>query len=140
MFKAIVQIQKEFDKKGINYSIIDRKNSQIIQAGIPIENGPSIMVLFIAHVDTNDISIRVFFFFFKVKKEKRLLLLDAINNCNDKFRFFKFSIDSDNDVNVEYDFLTESSNIGPMAFEALVRISSVLDDAYPILMGAVYSK
>ena len=140
MYKVIAQIQKEFDKKDIKYSFIEQKSSQIIQAGIPIENGPSIMVWFIAHKDTNDIAVRVFGIVSKIKNEKKQLLLNAVNSCNEKFRFFKFCIDSDNDVNVEYDFLTESSNTGPMAYEALARISSVLDEAYPIMMDALYSK
>lgn len=140
MYKVIAQIQKEFDKKDIKYSFIEQKSSQIIQAGIPIENGPSIMVWFIAHKDANDIAVRVFGIVSKINNEKKQLLLNAVNSCNEKFRFFKFCIDSDNDVNVEYDFLTESNNTGPMAFEALVRISSVLDEAYPIMMDALYSK
>lgn len=140
MYKVIAQIQKEFDKKDIKYSFIEQKSSQIIQAGIPIENGPSIMVWFIAHKDANDIAVRIFGIVSKIKNEKKQLLLNAVNSCNEKFRFFKFCIDSDNDVNVEYDFLTESNNTGPMAFEALARISSVLDEAYPIMMDALYSK
>lgn len=138
MYKAIEQIKREFENKGIKYAFDEQEDSQIIRAGIPIENGPRIMVLFIARDDDNDIAVRVFGLISQVKEPQKKELLDALNICNSKFRFYKFYIDADNDVNVEYDFLTEANNIGPMALEALVRISSILDEAYPIMMKALY--
>lgn len=138
MYKAIEQIKREFENKGIKYAFDEQEDSQIIRAGIPIENGPRIMVLFIARDDDNDIAVRIFGLISQVKEPQKKKLLDALNICNSKFRFYKFYIDADNDVNVEYDFLTEANNIGPMALEALVRISSILDEAYPIMMKALY--
>ena len=138
MYKAIEQIKREFENKGIKYAFDEQEDSQIIRAGIPIENGPRIMVLFIARDDDNDIAVRVFGLISQVKEPQKKKLLDALNICNSKFRFYKFYIDADNDVNVEYDFRTEANNSGPMALEALVRISSILDEAYPIMMKALY--
>lgn len=140
MFAAMGQISKEFEKKGIKYSFTEHATSQVIQAGIPIENGPRILVLFIAKNDDNDIAVRVFGLVSNVNDSKARKILEAVNECNSKFRFFKFYIDRDNDVNVEYDFLTEANNVGPMAFEALVRISSILDESYPIIMNALLKK
>lgn len=138
-YKSIDEIKKQFDIKGIRYSCVNRNTSEIVQVGFPIENGPSITALYIARDDDNDIAIRVYGLITHIKKSKREQILEVINTCNSKYRFFKFYIDGDNDVNLEYDFLSESNNIGPMALEALVRISSILDEAYPLMMKVLYS-
>lgn len=54
----------------------------------------------------------------------------------------KFYIDSDGDINVEYDFPVHSSDecIGEMAFEIFVRTMQILDGEYEFLMKTLYTE
>lgn len=61
---------------------------------------------------------------------------------NRKFRYMEFHLDSDGNINVEYDFPvhTPDNGIGEMAFEILVRTMAILDEGYNIFMKALYSE
>ena len=67
--------------------------------------------------------------------------MEACNVLNHKIRYTKFYLDTDGDINVEYDFpmSTPDEGIGEMAFEILVRMMQILDTEYGIFMKALYS-
>ncbi len=67
--------------------------------------------------------------------------MKVINQCNQKFRYFKFVMNDDNDVSVEYDFPVEASDytLGQEVVEILMRMMHVLDECYPVLMRAIWS-
>lgn len=54
----------------------------------------------------------------------------------------KFYLDTDGDINVEYDFPVHSpdNSIGEMAFEIFVRMMQILDSEYSIFMKALYTE
>lgn len=67
--------------------------------------------------------------------------MEACNALNHKIRYVKFYLDTDGDINVEYDFPVHSPDdgIGEMAFEIFVRMMQILDSEYSIFMKALYS-
>ena len=68
--------------------------------------------------------------------------MEACNVLNHKIRYMKFYLDTDGDINVEYDFPVHSpdNGIGEMAFEIFVRMMQILDSEYSIFMKALYSE
>lgn len=74
-----------------------------------------------------------------VPAEKTAQLLYALNDCNHKFRWVKFYLDDDNDVIAESDAIIDEQNAGAVCFEIVMRTASIIDDAYPDIMKAVFS-
>ncbi len=102
-----------------------------------IKNGGSYRVRFISSDDDNDVSVRAYAIV-SVDSAKRSKVLEAINTVNDKYRYAKFVIDEDNDINVEYDFPVRSNNVEKCASEILSRFVNIIDEAYPVIMRAVF--
>jgi len=102
-----------------------------------IKNGGSYRVRFISSDDDNDVSVRAYAIV-SVDSAKRSKVLEAINTVNDKYRYAKFVIDEDNDINVEYDFPVRSKNVEKCASEILSRFVNIIDEAYPVIMRAVF--
>ena len=62
-----------------------------------------------------------------------------VSELNRQYRFLRFVIDSDNDLNVEYDFPIHCDPIGPMAIELMIRTTQILDDCYPKVMRLIWA-
>ena len=67
--------------------------------------------------------------------------MDALNDLNHKFRFIKFSLDPENNLDVQYDFLqnTGDESLGAMGYEIFVRTVQILNKGYPIIAKALYT-
>ena len=68
--------------------------------------------------------------------------MEACNVLNHKIRYMKFYLDTDGDINVEYDFPMRSpdNGIGEMAFEIFARMMHILNSEYGVFMKALYSE
>lgn len=98
--------------------------------------GSTYKIRFISTNDQNDVAVRVFSLV-NVEEASWPKLLPTINELNREFRFVKFVLDQDGDVNIEYDFPLES-NPTVCAEEILIRILKIIDQAYPTLMRAIW--
>ena len=103
-----------------------------------IDNGGSYRIKFVSTDDDNDVAVRIFGLI-SVNDEQKPAILNAINELNAKYRFIKICCDEDGDVNVEYDFPTDCSHPEDSAKEILIRFVRFVDEAYPILMRALWS-
>lgn len=103
-----------------------------------IKNGGSYRIRFISHDDDKDVSVRVFSLV-SVDEERRSKVLPIVNKLNAKYRFVKFVLDDDGDVNVEYDYLTDCPDPAASAEEMVIRIVRMIDDSYPELMRAMWA-
>ena len=97
---------------------------------------------FISRDNDNDVAARIFGLITNTPNEKRARVMEACNVLNHKIRYMKFYLDTDGDINVEYDFPVHSpdNGIGEMAFEIFVRMMQILDSEYSIFMKALYSE
>ena len=102
-----------------------------------LENGGSYRIRFISTNNSNGVKIRVFKLC-SPQGDKRVRILPALNFLNNKYRFAKFVCDKDGDVNLEYDFPVDSQDPAASAEELVRFIAQIIDDAYPILMKAIY--
>ena len=71
-------------------------------------------------------------------EEKLGEMLKVVNDCNNKFRFLKFSIDTDSySIDAAFDFALESENLGECAYEMLMRSAGIIDQCYPEFMAVL---
>lgn len=140
MFKAtreIYQILKGSDA-GLKVFTSENEKSSEVWLSFSVKNGSSYTVKYISRDDDNDVALRVFSLI-HVEESQKANLYPALNEVNNKYRYVKFVLDGDNDVNVEYDFPVRTKAFDGIAEEMLVRFVQIIDDAYPILMRAMWS-
>lgn len=140
-FKAINLIAETFEKRGVKFDVVSHHGSEQLLAGFSVDCGPNVIMRFISSDNDNDVAARIFGLISNTPKEKRARVMEACNVLNHKIRYMKFYLDTDSDINVEYDFPVHSPDdgIGEMAFEIFVRTMHILDSEYSVFMKALYS-
>ena len=103
-----------------------------------IKNGGDYKIRFINRDDDADTSVRVFSLV-SVEDSHRASVMEALNTLNNKYRYIKFVLDDDNDVNLEYDYPLNCPNPAASAEELVIRIVKMVDDSYPEIMRAIWS-
>ena len=106
--------------------------------GWTLEN-TKIMLIFKFGDDNNDVHI-IGRDFIKVKEEKYADMYKVINDCNKKYRWVKFVLDEENgEIRAEDDAVIQLDSCAQEAFELMIRMNHVVDDAYPSFMKALWS-
>lgn len=138
MFKATQVIADYLDAEGIKYSVNESERVSSVGVRFQCDNLPSIGVIFFSNSDDNDVSARVFSLV-HVPEDKVSSMPATLNELNKSFRFAKFVLDEDNDVNLEFDIPLKTPNVGEVAYEILQYMVQIGDHAYPLLMKALQS-
>lgn len=141
IYKATKLIKQEMDRQGMKYSVEEFDDRSILFAGFGIDNGPNVRVQFVSTDNDNDVGIRLFGMVNNVAESKVDRMIRVINECNNQYRYVKFVLDKDRDVNIEYDIPLRSGDttVGAEACEIFVRIMKIADDAYPKFMKVIWS-
>lgn len=141
-FNATNLIAETFEKRGVLFDVVSHHGSEHLLAGFSVDCGPNVIMRFISRDNDNDVAARIFGLITNTPKEKRARVMEACNVLNDTIRFMKFSLDTDGDINVDYDFPVHSpdNSIGEIAFEVFVRSMHILNSEYSIFMKALYSE
>ena len=95
-------------------------------------------VVFFFDADGHSMSVRVFNLV-KVPVDRQLPVIELLNSLNAQYRWIKFYVNPQNDVNIQADAIISSETSGPIAVELLFRIIKIIDDTYPRIMKAVWS-
>ena len=144
MFHATALITEFFQTNEIHYQIVSPEESpaEIVEVPCPIPGGPIVRARLISRDDDNDVGVRIYSLVTLVQEGKRMAVLKACNRLNASYRFTTFELDNDNDVSVAFDFPVSTSDecLGHSVMEVLTRIVGILEDAYPLLMKAMYGK
>lgn len=140
-FNATNLIAETFEKRGVKFDVVNHHGSEQLHAGFSVNCGPNVIMRFISRDNDNDVAARIFGLITNTPKDKRTRVMEACNVLNHKIRYMKFNLDTDGDINVEYDFPLHSPDdgIGEMAFEVFIRMMQILDSEYCIFMKALYS-
>lgn len=141
VFKATKLIEAAFKEEGLKFAVEEEEKRSYVTAGFNIKSGPNVRMLFISRDDDNDVSLRLFGILSGVDESKEADILKVVNECNCTYRFLKFTIDSDRDVNVECDLpeRTPDAGVGPMCAEYFIRTMKILDEVYPKFMKALWA-
>jgi hypothetical protein len=78
--------------------------------------------------------------FLRVPESRFDKMLAAVNTCNEKYRWVKFTLDRESrQIIAEYDALIRSDIWPDDLFEIMMCMSHIIDAAYPKLMKAIWS-
>ena len=99
------------------------------------DNNTPYQIRFISTDDNNDVAVRVFGLL-KVENSLSDKVLPLINRLNAAYRFVKFVLDNEGNVNLEFDYLYCCPNPAASAEEIVMRIVKIIEEAYPALLRA----
>lgn len=139
MYQMTTKIYEALKQNG-NLKVFteEASESSAVWLQFGIKNGGSYRIRFISTDNDNDVAVRVYSLV-SVEESKRANVLTAINKLNRKYRFVKFNMDDDGDVNVEYDYLVNDPDPSASAMELIIRLVKIIDDTYPELMRAMWA-
>lgn len=122
------------DSKGIRYQIRNEESIAITYNG---DNAPEIRLIFVFGDDGSDVAIRAFSVA-KVPSEKLARAYKTCSVLNNKWRWMKFYVDSDDEVTAADDAVIEPNTLAEECFELLLREIDIVDKAYPDIMAAIW--
>ena len=125
------------DSKNMTYKVLDEKGA-VVRTGWNLDNTKLEIYYFFAENNENvHIEGRNFV---KVPKDSIDKMYKLCNEINRKFRWFKFTIDEDRlDMVVEDDAVIQLDSCAEEVFELMIRMTQVVDEAYPQFMKAIYA-
>ena len=137
MYSSIRQIQWAFNKKGLKYRTDDLFGNQILRASMKGKYGEYTFLFIKDDDEGNDVAIRTLPLV-RVPNSRRKEACILLNSFQQRYRYARFVIDKDGDVNVSYDFLVACQDIGECAVDVLMKMCGVLDACYPELMRFIW--
>ncbi|MBR5617440.1 MAG: hypothetical protein IKW50_04585 [Oscillospiraceae bacterium] len=134
---SIRDVKASFDSSGIKCLSAQFGEQWEVHAGVE-GKGVTYTMKFISRIsDSNILGLRIFNLIC-VPSEKRKATLMLLSQFQTQYRFWRFNLDSSNNVTVEYDFPPATAHHGKMAVELFLRTMKVIDDIYPILSQQVW--
>lgn len=61
------------------------------------------------------------------------------NLLNQKWRWFKFYLDTDDEYTVSVDAIIDLYTAGEECYELIQRMTDVIDNSYPLIMQSIWS-
>ena len=139
MYKMTREIHRELSKdSNLKVFTDETSSSSYVWLQFGIKNGGSYRIRFISRDDDHDVAVRVFALV-SVEPDCQTKILPTVNELNAQYRFVKFVLDDDGDINLEYDYPVSDPNPAASARELVIRISNIVDEAYPKLMRAMWA-
>ena len=126
MNSAINEIHKAFNNAGLKHDVQQFGDKSVLITGMT-GSGDTYKVFFVKEGNVgNDVALRIL----KIASCSKYQLNQAYEVLNElqlKYRFLRFTIDDDGDINGEYDFPTTYEDIGKGAVEICLRLTIILD-------------
>jgi hypothetical protein len=123
------------DNQGISYRQMDDHTLSITYN---CDNVPSVRVVVIFDKDGDPLVALRVWSIAKVKEEKMPQALVACNDLNNKFRWVKFTVDSDLEFSAQMDAHVDAYSCGEEVLSLVRRTVNIVDDAYPELMKVIW--
>ena len=134
---AIQEIKVAFDAAKIHYSVHHIGDQWELVAAVS-GKANNYQIKFISKDGgKNDVALRIFSLV-HISASNRPQTLAVLNSFQRKYRFLRFTLDTDDDVKVEYDMPSCTTDIGGAAVEMMLRTMKMIDDIYPELMRCVW--
>lgn len=140
IYNTLKQERNTLKEEGIDLEIFveDDDSFGVVCLQPKIRDDNSYVIRFISRDDSNDVAVRVYGLL-NIDIAHRIKMLPVINELNEKYRYIKFVLDEDGDVNLEHDFPTNCPDPSASAVEIVVRLDSVIDAVRPELMQALWA-
>ena len=133
LHKATRLIDRYFENRGIRHQTHEFDSGTTAVLVELRGNLDGFIVQYLSRDDDNDVSVRVYRLLRSVSNKASALV--ACNFLNNKYRFVKFVLDDDDDLNLELDFPISISDddVGKVAYEIQRRIENILGESKPVL-------
>lgn len=134
---AIAEIERKFKASDFHCHTVHVQDQSELIAGISGKHNSYEIKFICKDGSDNDIALRVFNLI-AISGDKTDAILQVLNEVQREYRYLRFTLDSDNEVRIEYDLPNCTENIGKIGVELLVRTMKIVDDIYPRLMQSIW--
>lgn len=129
--------QAYMESREMKCQTLDEEGS-VLRAGWKLDN-THMDILFFFDEDCKYVQLRGVKFL-QVPDNKLEAMFKAVNECNHHYRFVKFVVDTDDkQVICKADAVIQLDSCADETFELMIRMTQIVDDAYPTLMKALWA-
>ena len=139
MLKTTELFINELEEHELTYEPVRvlEDGDEMVQLGAKLDNT---FVQLIIHFDADEDAVAIRCFdLVRVSEEQYPKALMSCNALNDRMRWVKFCIDKERNVQAEVDAVIDDTNAGKVAMNLVLRMASIIDDAYPVINKAIWS-
>lgn len=126
------------EAKEMKVALVNEEEDTILRTGFNLDNTEVSIFIVIdegdecVHFEGRD--------FLKVPKDKEIAILKACNECNNSYRWVKFVLQEDDSiVSCKCDAVIQLDSCADEIFELVMRMASIVDEAYPTFMKAMWA-
>ena len=139
MLKTTELFINELEEHELTYEPVRvlEDGDEMVQLGAKLDNTFVQLIIFF-DADEDAVAIRCFDLV-RVSEEQYPKALMSCNALNDRMRCVKFCIDKERNVRAEVDAVIDDTNAGKVTMNLVLRMASIIDDAYPVINKAIWS-
>ena len=139
MLKTTELLINELEEHELTYEPVRvlEDGDEMVQLGAKLDNTFVQLIIFF-DADEDAVAIRCFDLV-RVSEEQYPKALMSCNALNDRMRWVKFCIDKERNVQAEEDAVIDDTNAGKVTMNLVLRMASIIDDAYPVINKAIWS-
>ena len=139
MLKTTELFINELEEHELTYEPVRvlEDGDEMVQLGAKLDNTFVQLIIFF-DADEDAVAIRCFDLV-RVSEEQYPKALMSCNALNDRMRWVKFCIDKERNVQAEVDAVIDDINAGKVTMNLVLRMASIIDDAYPVINKAIWS-
>lgn len=139
MLKTTELFINELEEHELTYEPVRvlEDGDEMVQLGAKLDNTFVQLIIFF-DADEDAVAIRCFDLV-RVSEEQYPKALMSCNALNDRMRWVKFCIDKERNVRAEVDAVIDDTNAGKVTMNLVLRMASIIDDAYPVINKAIWS-
>ena len=139
MLKTTELFINELEEHELTYEPVRvlEDGDEMVQLRAKLDNTFVQLIIFF-DADEDAVAIRCFDLV-RVSEEQYPKALMSCNALNDRMRWVKFCIDKERNVQAEVDAVIDDTNAGKVTMNLVLRMASIIDDAYPVINKAILS-
>ena len=139
MLKTTELFINELEEHELTYEPVRvlEDGDEMVQLGAKLDNTFVQLIIFIDADE--DAEANRSFDLVRVSEEQYPKALMSCNALNDRMRWVKFCIDKERNVQAEEDAVIDDTNAGKVTMNLVLRMASIIDDAYPVINKAIWS-
>jgi len=139
MLKTTELFINELEERELTYEPVRvlEDGDELVQLGAKLDN-TFVHLIILFDADEDAVAIRCFDLV-RVSEEQYPKAMMSCNALNDRMRWVKFCIDKERNVQAAVDAVIDDTNAGKVTMTLVMRMASIIDDAYPVINKAIWS-
>lgn len=142
IYKSTRIIKKVLDDNNIKNHMYEFGVSSVIAVDCRIKDDLTVRVQFISKSKDNEVRIMIPYLIRMIPEDKEAEVLKLINACNRKYKFVKFYLDKNRNLQLEYILpqTTQDNSVGAEAVEIYIRMVRTVAYEYPTFMNVIRNR